>query len=129
LKGGLPVRGAPPERVVGQGIDSSLVKSSNYNKGSTVDQSEVRRYTALPGQLTDKLGKARVVYVDPENPLRCGVELHQPRNIWGVPLPPDDRGANANNHAPIERTTIAEPSGIFIIVAVLVASLVDVRPV
>jgi hypothetical protein len=86
-----------------------------------VDQSEVRRYTALRRQLTDKLGKARVVYVDPA-PLRCGVELHQPRNIWGVPLPPDDRGANVNSHAPIERTTIAEPSGIFIIVAVLVAS-------
>jgi hypothetical protein len=40
--------------------------------------------------LTDKRAKARVVYADPENPLRCGVELDQPRNIWGVPLPPDD---------------------------------------
>lgn len=40
--------------------------------------------------MTDKRAKARVVYVDPQNPLRCGVELEQPRNIWGVPLPPDD---------------------------------------
>jgi hypothetical protein len=40
--------------------------------------------------LTDKRAKARVVYADPENPLRCGIELDQPRNIWGVPLPPDD---------------------------------------
>jgi hypothetical protein len=40
--------------------------------------------------LTDKRAKARVVYVDPENPLHCGIELDQPRNIWGVPLPPDD---------------------------------------
>ena len=40
--------------------------------------------------LTDKRAKARVVYADPENPLRCGVELDQPLNIWGVPLPPDD---------------------------------------
>jgi hypothetical protein len=40
--------------------------------------------------LTDKRAKARVVYAEPENPLRCGVELDQPRNIWGVPLPPDD---------------------------------------
>ena len=40
--------------------------------------------------LTDKRAKARVVYADPENSLRCGVELDQPRNIWGVPLPPDD---------------------------------------
>ena len=38
--------------------------------------------------LTDKRAKARVVYVDPEKPLRCGIELDQPQNIWGVPLPP-----------------------------------------
>ena len=41
-------------------------------------------------QLTDKRSAARVVYVDPENPLHCGIELEKPRNIWGVPLPPDD---------------------------------------
>jgi hypothetical protein len=40
--------------------------------------------------LTDKRAKARVVSVDSENALSCGVELDQPRNIWGVPLPPDD---------------------------------------
>jgi hypothetical protein len=40
--------------------------------------------------VTDKRDKARVVYVDPEDPLRCGIELDQPRNIWGVPLPPAD---------------------------------------
>lgn len=40
--------------------------------------------------LTDKRAAARVVYVNPENPLNCGIELDQPRNIWGVPLPPDD---------------------------------------
>ncbi|HUO15255.1 MAG TPA: PilZ domain-containing protein [Verrucomicrobiae bacterium] len=40
--------------------------------------------------LTDKRANARVVYVDPEDALRCGIELEQPRNIWGVPLPPDD---------------------------------------
>jgi hypothetical protein len=40
--------------------------------------------------LTDKRAKARVAYVDPENPVRCGIELDTPRNIWGVPLPPDD---------------------------------------
>lgn len=40
--------------------------------------------------LTDKRSKARVVYADPENPLRCGIELDQPRNIWGVSLPPND---------------------------------------
>src|SRR5215472_17208942 len=40
--------------------------------------------------LTDKRASARIVYVDPENKMHCGVELDQPRNIWGVPLPPDD---------------------------------------
>ena len=40
--------------------------------------------------LTDKRSKARVVYVDPENPLRCGIELDRPRNIWSVPLTPDN---------------------------------------
>jgi hypothetical protein len=40
--------------------------------------------------LTDKRAAARVVYTDPKNPLHCGIELAEPRNIWGVPLPPDD---------------------------------------
>ncbi len=40
--------------------------------------------------LTDKRATARVVYVDPRNTLLCGIELEEPRNIWGVPLPPDD---------------------------------------
>jgi hypothetical protein len=40
--------------------------------------------------LTDKNARARVVYVDPARPLQCGIELDQPRNIWGVPLPPED---------------------------------------
>ena len=40
--------------------------------------------------LTDKRAGARVVYVDPKNPLHCGIELDEPRNIWGVSLPPDN---------------------------------------
>lgn len=40
--------------------------------------------------LTDKRSGARVVYVSPENPLHCGIELDRPQNIWGVFLPPDD---------------------------------------
>lgn len=31
-----------------------------------------------------------VVYIDPKNPLRCGIELDEPRNIWGVSVPPDN---------------------------------------
>jgi PilZ domain len=37
--------------------------------------------------LTNKRAAARVVYVDPENPLHCGIALDEPRNIWGVSMP------------------------------------------
>jgi hypothetical protein len=40
--------------------------------------------------VTSKRAAARIVYIDGENPLHCGIELDEPRNIWGVPLPPDD---------------------------------------
>ncbi len=40
--------------------------------------------------LTDKRAGAWVVYIDSKNPLHCGIELDKPRNIWGVPLPPDN---------------------------------------
>jgi len=40
--------------------------------------------------LTDKRAGARVVSIDSKNPLHCGIELDKPRNIWGVPLPPDN---------------------------------------
>ena len=40
--------------------------------------------------LTAKRALAEVVYVDPQEPLHCGIELAKPENIWGVSLPPDD---------------------------------------
>jgi hypothetical protein len=40
--------------------------------------------------LTDKRAQAEVVYVDPEQPLRCGIALAKPENIWGISLPPED---------------------------------------
>ncbi|HEV2464059.1 MAG TPA: PilZ domain-containing protein [Acidobacteriaceae bacterium] len=46
--------------------------------------------------LTDKSATARVVYADGENPLRCGIELDQPRNVWGVPLAPSDWDESAD---------------------------------
>ena len=49
--------------------------------------------------LTDKRASARVVYIAPADPLHCGVELDQPKNIWGVPLPPDDWDEMADLHA------------------------------
>jgi len=40
--------------------------------------------------VTDKRAAARVVSVDPENPLHCGIEFAEPRNIVGAHLPPTD---------------------------------------
>ena len=40
--------------------------------------------------LTDKRARAEVVYLDPAQPLQCGIELAKPQNIWGVSLPPED---------------------------------------
>ena len=39
---------------------------------------------------TDKRAVADVVYVDPEHPRHCGINLEKPENIWGLSLPPDD---------------------------------------
>ena len=40
--------------------------------------------------LTDKRAIADVVYVDPEQPRHCGINLERPGNIWGMSLPPED---------------------------------------
>lgn len=40
--------------------------------------------------LTDKRADACVVYVDPDQPLHCGISLMKAQNIWGVSFPPDD---------------------------------------
>jgi hypothetical protein len=40
--------------------------------------------------LTDKRTIADVVYVDPEQPRHCGINLKKPENIWGLSSPPDD---------------------------------------
>lgn len=40
--------------------------------------------------LTDKRAMADVVYVDPDQPRHCGINLARPENIWGLSLPPDD---------------------------------------
>jgi hypothetical protein len=45
--------------------------------------------------ITGKRALAKVVYVDPEQPLRCGIALLNPQNIWGLSLPPDDWYENA----------------------------------
>lgn len=40
--------------------------------------------------ITGKRASAMVVYVDPDQPRFCGIGLDQPKNIWGVALPPED---------------------------------------
>ena len=45
---------------------------------------------AIHVYLTGKRATAEVVYVDPEKPLRCGIALATPQNIWGISLPPKD---------------------------------------
>lgn len=40
--------------------------------------------------LADKHTTAEVLYVDPDQPRQCGIELKEPENIWGLSLPPDD---------------------------------------
>jgi hypothetical protein len=40
--------------------------------------------------LTGKRAQAKVVYLDPAQPLHCGIALVRPQNIWGISLPPDD---------------------------------------
>lgn len=57
---------------------------------STTRALDVGVKISLHVYLTDKHSPARVVYVDPAKPLQCGIELEHPRNIWGVPIPPDD---------------------------------------
>jgi hypothetical protein len=39
---------------------------------------------------TGKRAIADVVYVDPEQPRHCGINLAKPENIWGLPSPPND---------------------------------------
>jgi hypothetical protein len=40
--------------------------------------------------LTGKHANAEVVYVDPEQPMHCGIALAVPKNIWGMSVPPED---------------------------------------
>ena len=40
--------------------------------------------------LTGQRVMARVVHVNPEEPLHSRIELQEPQNNWGVSLPPDD---------------------------------------
>lgn len=39
---------------------------------------------------TEKRAVADVVYIDPEHPRHCGINLQKPENIWGLTLTPDD---------------------------------------
>jgi hypothetical protein len=40
--------------------------------------------------VTGMRAAAKVVHVDPERPLMCGIALEIPENIWDLSLPPND---------------------------------------
>ena len=50
--------------------------------------------------LTGKQAIADVVYVDPEQPRHCGINLEKPENIWGLSSPPDDWHESDTDSAP-----------------------------
>lgn len=50
--------------------------------------------------LTAKHALANVVYMHPEKPQLCGIELVKPQNIWGLSRPPDDWPAADSRSAP-----------------------------
>ena len=39
---------------------------------------------------TEKRAVADVVYIDPDQPRHCGINLEKPENIWGLTLTPED---------------------------------------
>lgn len=46
--------------------------------------------------LPNERAAATVVFVNPDQPRHCGIGLDEPKNIWGVSLPPDDwRGSDS----------------------------------
>ena len=56
----------------------------------TLESLEHGTHITLHVPLTGKSAAAQVVFVDPEDPHKIGVELDRPQNIWGISLPPDD---------------------------------------
>ena len=57
---------------------------------TTAQPLKLRSHIVIQVHLTGKQAAAEVAYVDSDDPLSCGVALVEPRNIWGVSLPPED---------------------------------------
>ena len=51
---------------------------------------DLRARILLTVYITGKNVNATVVYKDSADPLKAGIELDVPQNIWGVSLAPDD---------------------------------------
>ena len=74
-------------------VDHGVHRHGNLERRVGIDERHQRQETAIELSrgmrisirvyLTDKRAAARVVYIDPENPLHGGIELTEPRNIWG----------------------------------------------
>ncbi|PYY16924.1 MAG: hypothetical protein DMG60_13380 [Acidobacteria bacterium] len=63
-------------------LHGALVKTSS--------QLELGARITVYVQLTGKSSGARVVFASRERPLEFGIGLDQPKNIWGISLPPAD---------------------------------------
>src|SRR5262245_47891616 len=61
---------------------------------NTAQPLKIKSHIVVQVHLTGKQAKAHVVYIDEGDPLRCGIALLEPRNIWGVSLPPEDWSAS-----------------------------------
>ena len=57
---------------------------------STEHPLELKARIILTVYITGKQVNATVVYIDPSDPLKTGIELEVPQNVWGVSLAPDD---------------------------------------
>ena len=81
IEGGAETRTCEGETIVVNLHGALIATAIELSRGMRIS---IRVY------LTDKRAAARVIYIDPEKPLHCGIELAEPQNIWGVSLPPDD---------------------------------------
>jgi hypothetical protein len=61
-------------------------RQSSWGVDRNSNRVEYRNEISIHVYVTDKRGAARVVYIARKNPQHCGVELEEPRNIWGVPF-------------------------------------------
>jgi hypothetical protein len=81
IEGGAGRRTCEGETIVVSLLGALIATTTELTVGTRI---------SVHAYLTDQRAWARVVYIDPMNPLHCGIALDEPRNIWGVSVPPDN---------------------------------------